>query len=448
MQGYAESLLRGESSWDAVAEQKYNFVEENISIETVASHLPPDAVLVEFIKIDDYDLDRDIFLEDAHYWALILHPDGRTTAVDLGGAAQLESEIALNLNRLHASDRLSAKPQIEAMSELYKLVWSPFADQLLNTENVVLSPDAILALVPFGALVAEDNQFLIERFTLYHIASGRELVENKQNIVKKANPPVIVADPDFDAVSSSSLKKPPETSKRTAIRNRLSRLEETITEGEKVQELLGDGVALITDKDASEKKVRTIKSPKVFHLATHGLFMKAADIPAEGLSNEDSAALGAAYAKHVQTLSRSGLALSGINTGGLEAGYEGLLTAFDVAGMDLSGTDLVVLSACDTGQGDLFAGEGVLGLRRSFQIAGAKYVLMSLWPLSDKEAGRQMRYFYKGYVAGKNPVLSLRDTQRKRISRLREVLGQAPPALWGAFTIQGVPPIQTVTTKQ
>ena len=91
-----------------------------------------------------------------------------------------------------------------------------------------------------------------------------------------------------------------------------------------------------------------------------------------------------------------------------------------------------------TGLGDVLVGEGVLGLRRSFQIAGARYVLMSLWRLSDREAVRQMRIFYTAYAAGKNPVLALRDKQLERISRLRQVLGQAPPALWGALTIQGL----------
>ncbi len=114
-----------------------------------------------------------------------------------------------------------------------------------------------------------------------------------------------------------------------------------------------------------------------------------------------------------------------------------MLTAFDVAGLDLSGTELVVLSACDTGLGNVVVGEGVLGLRRAFRIAGAQYVLMSLWQLSDREAVRQMRIFYKAYSAGENPVIALRDTQRVRITRLREVLGNAPPSMWGALTIQG-----------
>jgi len=158
------------------------------------------------------------------------------------------------------------------------------------------------------------------------------------------------------------------------------------------------------------------------------------DLP---LRAQDTAAFNSVYVQHVRALSKSGLALSGINSGELDNEDDGFLTAFDVAGMNLSGTDLVVLSACDTGLGNIQAGEGVLGLRRSFQIAGAQNVLMSLWRLSDKEATRQMRLFYKAYMAGKSPVVALRDTQRQRISWLRNVLGHAPPALWGALTIQG-----------
>jgi|GEM_PF-3931284 len=438
LKNYAESILKGMSSWDAISDQKHSFKEQRITADLVAKSLPRDAALVEVVKIDDFDIDRDIFLESAHYWVLILHPGEKTKAIDLGDADLIEREITAHLKALHAGDRLLPESQVQALSKLYDVVWAPFADQLKGINNVIISPDALFALVPFSALVTSDGRFLIEQVTLYLISNGREIVGSKQVPEKKPGRPVIVMDPDFDEALNSTPQILRRKSPYFKPQKQLGRLEATRQEGEIVQKLLGDDVEIYTRKYATEAKLRSSAYPRVLHLATHGLFFELKTSPGQDLNEEDSVARDTATVRHVQTLSRSGLALSGINRGGLGSDEDGLLTAFDVAGMNLLGTDLVVLSACDTGLGDVLVGEGVLGLRRSFQIAGARYVLMSLWRLSDREAVRQMRTFYTAYTAGKNPVLALRDTQLKRISRLRQVLGQAPPALWGALTIQGL----------
>lgn len=195
----------------------------------------------------------------------------------------------------------------------------------------------------------------------------------------------------------------------------------------------------MVDRNATEARVRKAERPSVLHLATHGIFRhQTLPTPKQPLSELDAVAQDMAFVRHVRSLSQSGLALSGINNGGINDGDDGVLTAFDVCGMDLLGTDLVVMSACDTRLGDTLAGEGVLRLRRSFRIAGARYVAMSLWPVSDKETKTLMRDFYTAYRAGADPVLALRDQQLAVIGRLRTIFKPAPsPQLWAAFTIEG-----------
>jgi len=116
---------------------------------------------------------------------------------------------------------------------------------------------------------------------------------------------------------------------------------------------------------------------------------------------------------------------------------DGLLTALEVSSMDLHGTDLVTLSACETGRGEVKSGEGVFGLRRAFALAGTKNLVMSLWPVNDDVTARQMQVLYKEYGNGRTPAEALRIAQLATIASLREKYHTASPALWAPFIVQG-----------
>jgi CHAT domain-containing protein len=136
-------------------------------------------------------------------------------------------------------------------------------------------------------------------------------------------------------------------------------------------------------------------------------------------------------------LVRSGLALAGANRAA-EAGPgdDGILTALEISGMDLRGTELVVLSACDTALGDIEVGEGVFGLRRAFTLAGARILMMSLWPVQDDVTVQQMKDFYT--TLGRMPSAeALREAQLATIRELRAREGIADPSLWAPFIVQG-----------
>jgi CHAT domain-containing protein len=111
----------------------------------------------------------------------------------------------------------------------------------------------------------------------------------------------------------------------------------------------------------------------------------------------------------------------------------GILTAYDASGLDLVGTDLVVLSACDTGLGDIATGGEVFGLRRSFQIAGAKWMLMSMWPVPDKETAKLMEYFYDEWMETKDMHVALRNAQL----RVRNATDKQSTYLWAGFVLYG-----------
>ena len=144
------------------------------------------------------------------------------------------------------------------------------------------------------------------------------------------------------------------------------------------------------------------------------------------------------YAKRYENpLVRSGLAFAGANHASeVTKGEDGILTALEVSGLDLYGTDLVVLSACETGVGEIKNGEGVFGLRRAFALAGAKNLMMSLWPVSDEITARQMITFYKN-LQKLPPAKALRQAQLQTIKELKAKYGFAPIVLWAPFILQG-----------
>jgi CHAT domain-containing protein len=225
-------------------------------------------------------------------------------------------------------------------------------------------------------------------------------------------------------------------------------------------------------READEPSVRAVRRPAVLHLATHGFLRSGEDLDellaaasgpphradaqvrgvggvrlsaAPGLVGDpaDPALTALSEALRLNApLRRCGVALAGANNalvGGRPPGPDdGLLTADEVVGMDLHGTRLVVLSACDTGLGEVRHGEGVYGLRRSFAAAGAENLIMSLWAVDDEQTRRLMTYFYEAFARGDAPPRALVAAQRRYLAEERAA-GRAPdPRHWAAFVCSGI----------
>jgi CHAT domain-containing protein len=181
---------------------------------------------------------------------------------------------------------------------------------------------------------------------------------------------------------------------------------------------------VLVGANASESALKKVSAPSIVHIATHGYFLEQPD------QNEDDDDPDDQLTENPLVL--SGLALAGANNRG-KGGDDGILTALEASGLDLWGTKLVVLSACDTGLGKVRNGEGVYGLRRSFALAGAESVVMSLWPISDRVTRELMAGYYKNLKAGMGRGEALRRVQLDMLHKK----GREHPFYWASFIESG-----------
>jgi len=273
-----------------------------------------------------------------------------------------------------------------------------------------------------------------------------------------------MGDPDFDmgakeknstlrTLSLSNIRHRETATRSVDMRGfHFSRLPGTKDEVTSIQKLLGkDKAECFTDNEALEEILRQKGTPKILHLATHGFFFK--DLDLTNLEN-DGMARGVMGIKDLyrpigkksiieNPLLRSGIALAGANSS-LQSGdngtNDGIVTAEKILGLKLRGTDVVVLSACNTGMGDVKSGEGVYGLRRAFTQAGAKSLVMSMWSVPDEETKELMVEFYKNMLSGNmNRAQALRQAALKQMKTVKKRHGHANPYFWGAFVFMGEP---------
>jgi len=250
----------------------------------------------------------------------------------------------------------------------------PIRQLLGNTHTILLSPDAALNLIPFEALVDENNQYLVESYQITYLTSGRDLLRFK-NKFPSQQPPIIMADPLYNQEGEKIALDPNITRSIDLSSYTFPRLQGTEEEAKAIKNLLPQAIVL-TRSQATENALKQVKKPNILHIATHGFFL-------ESSNNNDH-----------NPLLRSGLVLAGVNVS-QSAGDDGILTALETTNLNLVGTKLVVLSACETGNGDITTGEGVYGLRRALVIAGSESQLISLWKVSDQATKDLMIAYYE-----------------------------------------------------
>jgi len=288
-----------------------------------------------------------------------------------------------------------------------------------------------LNLVPFAALLDEQGRSVVERFRLAYVTSGRELVAAGAPI-RPDSDLLLVANPAYDR-KSAAVGSPGASRRSRNFQRSFDPLPGTEVEAKAIPPLVAgasDKKQVVVGANATESAVKSARSPRILHLATHGFFLEDEAMP---LTQEKTDAAP----KIENPLVRSGLAFAGANHAAESAGGDdGILTALEITGMDLHGTDLVVLSACETGVGEVKNGEGVYGLRRAFALAGAMNLMMSLWPVSDEVTASQMQAFYKN-MQTMPPAEALRQAQLATITNLKARFGTAPPFLWAPFFLQG-----------
>ncbi|MGH7960314.1 MAG: tetratricopeptide repeat protein [Candidatus Binatia bacterium] len=440
--------------------------QRQITGQMVASRLSKDSALVEFVRIRDWDEKKNKWSDTERYLAFVLTPDNQVALTDLGEVTKIDSSIKAALTAINPPDFDRAieaySRQADAeLAELYRLLLQPLEAVLGTRERLIVSPNGELNKLPFAALRTPDGHYLVEKMTLSYVASGRDLLRGKTNVSPTVDL-LLVANPAFDdkgvlQVAAASGDAPRAADYGT---KKFTPLPGTAEEARVIPPLIKGTHKVLEGKQATESAVHTTTSPKVLHLATHGFFLKDEEISPpdlltfasvfasdpgrgkDGIKAVSPSAVNGRPATKMNPMVRSGLALAGANHAKeIAAGDDGILTALEVTGMNLYGTDLVVLSACETGVGDVQVGEGVYGLRRAFVLAGAKNLAMSLWPVGDSTTREQMETFYKAYTQGKQPAEALRRAQLHTIANLRELTATmkeplAPVKLWAPFIVQ------------
>ncbi len=338
--------------------------------------------------------------------------------------------------------------------ETYIAVWDPLMDTLGDLDYVYLIPDGLLNIVPFGALMNEDEEYLIQTHDLHLLTSGRDLLPNDYQLA--AGEYLVMAGPDYDSdkvVSADVMAAA--AGRRSAALQMGIRGAGTGLRGLNFAPLPGaeEEGRIIIDRvvdnngnsdnffgnDAQEQVlVQMNEPPEILHVATHGFFLKPDDTLRKRLLKAQRGTEVHVPPPGDNPMLRAGLAFAGINTnaqflGDIETTNDGVLTALEVLDLNLSGTKLVVLSACETGLGEIHEGEGVYGLRRSFQEAGVAEVVSSLWEVSDAGTQALMTDFYQKLLNGMPAREALRETQLEMIDNPQ----WGYPYIWSAFMIVG-----------
>ncbi|HEU5179504.1 MAG TPA: CHAT domain-containing tetratricopeptide repeat protein [Candidatus Polarisedimenticolia bacterium] len=448
---------------------------EDAGLKEVRSALPPRSALVAFARYMQRERKKPIDGTDRStltYVAFVMLAGGEPHLVRIGPATEVDSLVARWRQAIARGDSGQASKNLEADyraagAALRRKIWDVVAVHLGQSRSVFVVPDGTLHLVNLSALPSDGGHYLVETGPLIHYLSAeRDLVSASEK--GKGEGILALGGPDFDARTpfAAGVEGPAQAKAvgPAKVASRASYLGKRSACGDfqsmRFEPLPGSRreVSEVVDlwKQRNDKSPRArligaqateaafkAQAPgrQVIHLATHGFFLGGSCASALDVTRlhgdpelgQDQPVIGE------NPLLLSGLALAGANHRASAGPNEddGVLTAEEVAAMDLSGVDWVVLSACDTGVGEYMAGEGIFGLRRAFQVAGARTVITSLWSVQDEATHTWMRNLYKERLEGASTAEAVRNASRRMIASLRQSGLPAHPYFWGGFVAVG-----------
>jgi CHAT domain-containing protein/Tfp pilus assembly protein PilF len=425
---------------------------ERLTWRDVQAALKPGEAAIEFITFAFNDGKR--WTGETFYVALIVTPQTKIAPklVQLGKEKELEDMSLLKYRDLVSENPVSARSD----GSVYQTLWQPIENVLQGAKKIFLSPEGVLTLVSFPVIPMGDGRRLGDKYDIRVVSSTKDLLRDASNAGTKYA--VLIGDPRFDLTEPEQRAATQKKSKGindpgsslVLVEARGLRSQE-LREGVKLAPLPATKVEIATiaallrkhdwqleeytEDNATKESIQQVKGPKILHVATHAFFLpdQAASVRGTLLQMPPG---------FEDPMLRSGLFFAGANRAlrgekpskDLE---DGILTAYEAAGLNLQGTELVVLSACDTGLGKIENGEGVFGLRRAFQEAGAQAVLMSLWAVPDRETQELMTLFYTRWLGGEDKQQALRDAQMELRLKVRARYGDDKPFYWGGFVLVG-----------
>jgi tetratricopeptide (TPR) repeat protein len=441
----------------------------SLDLKAISQNMPKNSILIDFLKasLNRFDVEKITppghFISEEekeklnphHYFAMVYSKDDdKLRLLDLGLAKEIDKSIIKFRGDIQA---LKSSEKIKTLgNKLFKSIFRPASKLIGDYTDIFIAPDSNLALLPFETLVDDNGNYLVDKYKFTYLNSGRDFMGFNVASINSGSV-VLFGNPDFD-YSADDLKKKLCQGEEKAL-NRcpepsefsFSSLAGTEREVNQIGEVFtSENVITFKSQLASEAALKEIESPNILHIATHGFFLKNIDIgdgnhAARGMVtvSDDEESLGSGM-KINNPLLASGIALSGANRvhRGVDEdgdGEDGIVSAMEIMGLNLQGTSLVVLSACNTGVGDVERGQGIFGLRRAFQMAGARSLLMSLWKVPDSETVDLMRRFYLNLYGGKSKVDSLNMSIKDTMREIKNIRGTDHPFYWGGFILIGNP---------
>jgi CHAT domain-containing protein len=411
-----ETLVKNLEKELTVASKDFKDANELSSADykKIANALKPGEAAIELIRINSYSY---LFPKSQiHYIGLVLRNDNKKPEmIFFKDGDDMESS---------QSDEYQATIHSgKSMAPFYDYYWKPVDELTLNDKKLYVSVDGIYNQVNINTILMPSGKSLVELKDVRFVSNTKDILtfKTKTNNQKTA---FLLGFPDYKLDLPDNLA-------------RLNPLPGTQKEVQAIQNLLKSNawqVSSVFEKQATEGNLKKVKNPYILHIATHGYFLENTVDP-----SEETRAFGIEPMKAYENpLLRSGLLLAGadrtvneMNTKDNKDNDDGILNAFEAMILNLDQTDLVVLSACQTGLGEIKNGEGVYGLQRSFQIAGAKSVITSLWEVSDEGTQDLMSAFYKYWLLSGNKHDAFRKAQLEIKQKYQY------PYYWGAFVLVG-----------
>lgn len=398
-----EKSLSGKST-----EFSAGYSTQKTSYKQILGLLNDTEAVVDVIRVRGFAQD---FTTDSRYVALILKKGTEMPKL-------VVMENGADLEKKYAKFYRNAVQQKVQDDYSYEQYWSKIEKELTGKKLIYISPDGAYNQMNLNTLRRPEEDYVINRYDLVIIGNSKDLVglKNRKASVPKKNA-FLLGFPDYESADVSALPG--------------TKVE--IDGISKILKTSGYQITQVMAKEATEKSIKAVKAPALVHIATHGYFMQ--DAGEEG---------GSLFGVNVERASknpllRSGLILAGAGKfmGGttsadISSNDNGVLTAYEAMNLDLEGTSLVILSACETGLGDIKSGEGVYGLQRAFQVAGADALIMSLWKVDDAATQMLMTNFYTNWIKLGNKQKAFKQAQLQLMTKYKD------PYYWGAFVMMGM----------
>ena len=399
----------------------------NATWKDIQAHLKDGEIAVEMIRVDYYNRD---WTDQVYYVALGISQDSKTPGIAL-------IENGAQLDTMYIEKHRNAIWRSQKDEQSYEVFWKPIKSLVKDAHSVYFSPDGVYHQMNLYALLnSTTGEYLIDEIEIYPQTTLKDLLKTSNHSVEEKTAAIFgFPDYDFEISSTDESALDSDGLLRYGYQS-LTALPGTKIEAEAVRDIMKENqyeVELQLAAEASEAALKDVAGPNILHIATHGFFLK------NQMEKADMVMGVNAEKSNENPLLRSGLMLAGAAASARKGRAnlneeDGILSAYEAMLLDLENTELVVLSACETGLGEVRNGQGVYGLQRAFMVAGAEAIMMSLWQVEDNATKELMKAFYTIWLSNraKSKQKAFREAQLTIKTRFPS------PIFWGAFVMVGL----------